>query len=151
MIARTVFGILLAAMFGSGQTSDGLPKFDSISIKTAGPQVSGQPVVESEGSAQQGLSPGSAEVWPAFWCSCTGWRSIRSLYLSGCTMSPGPYSYNISVTMPPDTSDRQIQSMMQNLLAERFHLVFHHETRNFPGYELVVADGRPLMKETATG
>ena len=37
--------------------------------------------------------------------------------------------------------------MLQNLLAERFHLVVHHETRNCPGYELVVAKGGPKLKE----
>jgi uncharacterized protein (TIGR03435 family) len=50
--------------------------------------------------------------------------------------------------MPPDTQKEQFQLMMQKLLAERFHLAVHHETRNFPGYELVVAKGGPKLKET---
>ena len=54
MVTRTVFGILLVAMVGSGQTPDGLPRFDTISIKTAGPYVRGQPDGGSEGSAQAG-------------------------------------------------------------------------------------------------
>jgi uncharacterized protein (TIGR03435 family) len=33
--------------------------------------------------------------------------------------------------------------MLQNLLAERFHLKVHHETRDFPGYALTVASGGP--------
>jgi uncharacterized protein (TIGR03435 family) len=38
--------------------------------------------------------------------------------------------------------------MFQNLLIERFHLVFRRETRNFPGYALVVdTDGGPKIKE----
>ncbi len=37
--------------------------------------------------------------------------------------------------------------MLQDLLAERFHLTLHHETRSFPGYELAVAPGGPKFKE----
>ena len=33
--------------------------------------------------------------------------------------------------------------MLRNLLAERFHLTFHHETQLRPGYELTVLPGGP--------
>lgn len=58
-------------------------------------------------------------------------------------------SYSILATMPPDTTKEQFQRMLQNLLVERFHLVFHREARNFPGYELVVDKGGPKFKEVA--
>src|SRR5579863_4065750 len=56
-------------------------------------------------------------------------------------------NYTVIATMPPDTTKEQFQKMLQNLLAERFHLIFHRETRNFPGYELVVDKGGPKFKE----
>jgi uncharacterized protein (TIGR03435 family) len=37
--------------------------------------------------------------------------------------------------------------MLQDLPVERFHLVFHHEAGNFPGYELVVDKGGPKLNE----
>ena len=55
--------------------------------------------------------------------------------------------YDIVATMPADSSQTQKRQMLQNLLAERFHLVFHHETGNFPGYDLVVDQGGPKLKE----
>ena len=55
--------------------------------------------------------------------------------------------YNIEATMPPDTTKEQFEKMVQNLLAERFHLVALHETRNFPGYALVVDAGGPKFKD----
>lgn len=58
-------------------------------------------------------------------------------------------AYSIAATMPPDTTKEQFQKMLQNLLVERFHLVFHREARNFPGYELVVDKGGPKFKEVA--
>ena len=39
--------------------------------------------------------------------------------------------------------------MLQKLLTDRFHLTVHHETRDFPGYELVVAEGGTKLKEAA--
>jgi uncharacterized protein (TIGR03435 family) len=49
--------------------------------------------------------------------------------------------YSVVATMPRNTTEEQFRLMLQNLLAERFHLVLHHETRLFPGYELAVAPG----------
>jgi uncharacterized protein (TIGR03435 family) len=55
--------------------------------------------------------------------------------------------YTIDATIPPGATKKQFHQMLQNLLVERFHLVFHHETRGFPGYELVVDKGGPKIKE----
>lgn len=55
--------------------------------------------------------------------------------------------YEVTATMPLDTTQTQFQAMLQNLLAERFHLVAHHETRTFPAYELVVDKGGSKLKE----
>jgi uncharacterized protein (TIGR03435 family) len=60
----------------------------------------------------------------------------------------GPNQYVVDATMPPGTTKEQLQAMLQNLLIERFHLSFHRETRNFPGYELVVAKDGPKLKES---
>lgn len=50
--------------------------------------------------------------------------------------------------MPPDTASARYRLMMQQLLAERFHLKVHREKRNFPGYELAIAEGGPKLKES---
>jgi uncharacterized protein (TIGR03435 family) len=55
--------------------------------------------------------------------------------------------YTIDATVPPDTTKDQFHQMLQNLLVERFHLVFHREKRDFPGYQLVVDKGVPKFKE----
>jgi uncharacterized protein (TIGR03435 family) len=51
--------------------------------------------------------------------------------------------------MPPGTTNEQFQLMLRDLQAERFHLVLHHETKEFPGYELVLASGGTRLKEAA--
>jgi uncharacterized protein (TIGR03435 family) len=46
-----------------------------------------------------------------------------------------------------DERDRQISLMMQSLLADRFKLVLHHETKELPVYALVVAKSGSKLKE----
>jgi uncharacterized protein (TIGR03435 family) len=45
--------------------------------------------------------------------------------------------------------DSKIRLMLQSLLADRFHLSVHRETKEQPVYELVIAKGGPKLKETA--
>lgn len=55
--------------------------------------------------------------------------------------------YTITATMPADTTREQFRLMLQNLLAERFHLKVHREVRSFRGYELIVASGGPKLSK----
>ena len=57
----------------------------------------------------------------------------------------GPNRYVIDATIPAGATKDEFRTMLQNLLAERLQLKVHHETRNFPGYELVVAKGGPKL------
>jgi uncharacterized protein (TIGR03435 family) len=57
--------------------------------------------------------------------------------------------FEITATMPPTTAMAQFRVMLQNLLAERFKLTLHRETKELPMYALVVAKGGPKMKESA--
>jgi uncharacterized protein (TIGR03435 family) len=59
----------------------------------------------------------------------------------------GANFYSVTATMPPDTTEDQFQTMLQNLLIEWFHLKSHHETRIFPAYELVVDKWGTKLKE----
>jgi uncharacterized protein (TIGR03435 family) len=46
--------------------------------------------------------------------------------------------FAVILTMPPTTTLAEFSQMMETLLVERFHLVFHRETEEDSGYELVV-------------
>ena len=56
------------------------------------------------------------------------------------------------ITARPDIdgqpNDRQIRSMMQKLIAERFQLAFHREPREMPAYVLTVANGGPKLNKS---
>ena len=58
--------------------------------------------------------------------------------------------YDLVAKVPPGTSKDQFKLMIQNLLEERAALKAHHETREFPAYDLVVAkDGAKLAEASA--
>ncbi len=55
----------------------------------------------------------------------------------------------VAKTESPDATKEQVMAMMQALLADRFKLVVHHETRELPVYSLVIAKNGPKFKEAA--
>jgi uncharacterized protein (TIGR03435 family) len=57
--------------------------------------------------------------------------------------------FDIDAKVPDGTSEEALQQMLQNLLADRFKLAVHHETRESTEYRLVVAKGGPKFKPAA--
>jgi uncharacterized protein (TIGR03435 family) len=56
--------------------------------------------------------------------------------------------FDFTMKFPEGTTKEQFNVMLQNLLAERFGLKFHRETKDLQGYELVVGKNGPKLKET---
>jgi uncharacterized protein (TIGR03435 family) len=54
--------------------------------------------------------------------------------------------YAVTATLPAGTTKDQLRLMTRSLLAERFGLKFHMETREISGFELLVARGGPKVK-----
>jgi uncharacterized protein (TIGR03435 family) len=57
--------------------------------------------------------------------------------------------FNIDAKLPKGATKEQVPAMFRNLLAERFKLALHHETRLLPAYALTVAKGGLKIKESA--
>lgn len=143
-----VLSVLLAAgvLLQPTCLADGLV-FDVASVMLSGPGVPGTPLFSGGPGSND---PGrlhlrvnmSLLVGAAFGISVDQIKGPAWLR----DFSAMPF-YDIVATMPVDSSKKQLEEMLQSLLVERFHLVFHHEIRNFPGYELVVDEGGPKLKE----
>jgi uncharacterized protein (TIGR03435 family) len=58
--------------------------------------------------------------------------------------------WEIVAKAPPNSRVEDIPLMLRSLLADRFHLAFHRETRDMSVYELVVAKGGSKLKEVDT-
>ena len=59
--------------------------------------------------------------------------------------------YDLRATTPDGVrwTTESVRPMLQQLLADRFHLVLHHEEREVPGYYLIVAKGGTKMHSSA--
>ena len=59
--------------------------------------------------------------------------------------------YDIEARVPGDRAPtaEEVRQMLQTLLAERFQLKFHRETRELPAYYLVVGNNRAKLKPSA--
>lgn len=141
---------LLLLPVSQAQQSAGLsqqPAFDAASVKLAGPEVrqpwtiTGGPGTNDPGRFRAPRISLFDLIPRAFGVSTD--QIIGPEWLH----DPSGSAFTVVATMPPDITKEQFQKMLQNLIVERFRLVFHHETRNFPGYELVVDKGGPKFKE----
>jgi uncharacterized protein (TIGR03435 family) len=126
------------------RAADG-PTFDVASVKIAAPEtppnMTGGPATEDPGRFHATHMSMSMMLFRAFGVPPDQIQISKRL-----NELPMKF-YNIDATMPPTTTMEQFQKMFQNLLMVRFHLVYHRETRNFVGYELVVDTGGPKIKE----
>jgi uncharacterized protein (TIGR03435 family) len=59
-------------------------------------------------------------------------------------------NFDISAKFPLGTSDSEVLLMLQRFLDERFKLELHRESREFPGYALVVDKRGSKLRPTAT-
>lgn len=59
--------------------------------------------------------------------------------------------FDIDATFPGNTTPEQLRPMLQALLAERFKLALHKETRQLPTYALTVAKGGPKIHPVDEG
>jgi uncharacterized protein (TIGR03435 family) len=55
----------------------------------------------------------------------------------------GTEDYVIEAIVPPVTTRDQLKLMLRSLLAERFGLILHRETRDVPAFILEIASTRP--------
>jgi uncharacterized protein (TIGR03435 family) len=117
-------------------------KFDSASIKTA--------KADARGYSIRPL-PGRIEA-----TNCTLKQLVSAAYhIYDFQVSGGPkwmdserYDVEAKAADGERPTNAQLESMLQKLLAERFQLALHDETRDLPVYALDVAKGGPKFQPT---
>jgi uncharacterized protein (TIGR03435 family) len=67
---------------------------------------------------------------------------------ASCGYPDSAGTFTIEATMPAGTTRAQSSQMMQTLLAERFKLAAHWETRQLPAYALRIAPGKSKLKRS---
>jgi bla regulator protein BlaR1 len=65
---------------------------------------------------------------------------------ASCGYPDSAETFTVDAVMPGNTTDAQSRQMMQTLLAERFKLTAHWETRQMPTYALRTVPGKSKLK-----
>ncbi|MEO5926842.1 MAG: TIGR03435 family protein [Bryobacteraceae bacterium] len=116
-------------------------EFEVASVKLAAP-------VTGPGTPRGG--PGSADPRHVTYRSL----SMKNLLMTAYDLPFGRISgpgwietdrYDISASLPAGTTNAQLAVMLQNLLAERFHLVVRRETKEVTVFELVIGKNGPKL------
>ena len=132
MIKLAMFGFALLQA-AAGVAAPGTPQFDAASVKPAA-LTSGPVIMNSDAGRidyrQFGLK---ALVWVAFQVTLP--QIVWPAWMAGNTGG----SYDITATFPPGTTEEQQHIMLQSLLADRFKLAVHRETRDAKVYALVIS------------
>jgi uncharacterized protein (TIGR03435 family) len=142
------------AVFGQGaaaQNPDPKLQFEVASVKIAPPMVGntrpalmgthGGPGTADPGQYTLGYAPIKTILVQAF--------GVRALQISGpAWLDKADDRYDIVAKLPAGASKEDLKTMLQNLLVERFGMAFHRETKELPGYQLVVGKNGPKLKES---
>ena len=128
-------GILIAILCGAAycQTQ---PAFEVASVKPYDPASGARYTMRG--------GPGTSDP-ERFSCqNC----SLRSLIVAAydikefqLTSPSAPDRYDVEAKVPPGATKEQFRSMLQNLLADRFHLQLHHQPQEMTVYMLIVGKG----------
>ena len=119
------------------------PKYEVASVKRSDP--SGPPITSlsgGPGTRNPGQLVGERITISALLIKAYGllpWQIVAPSWLKD-------EPYDITAKIPPGTTVEQARVMLQNLLADRFGLVCHKETRELPTYALTVAHGGAKLK-----
>jgi uncharacterized protein (TIGR03435 family) len=140
--------IVFAACAAFGQAATESPTFEVASVKPAEPQTMGMMRVRMSGG------PGTPDPGQLTYTNVSLKNVLTNAYnVKGYQLS-GPKwldteRFDITAKIPMGATKEQFQLMLQNLLAERFKLTLHHETKELPMYALVVGKGGSKLKESA--
>ncbi len=139
-----IAAFFIAAGLAFAQTSAKL-EFEVASVKPAPPPGDGRILVGGRGG------PGSQDPSQMTFNNATVKMLLINAYNVKSYQVTGPSwidteRYNIIAKVPEGTSKADGQVMLQNLLAERFKIVLHRETKELPLYELNVAKGGSKLK-----
>lgn len=138
-----VFAAVLVAAVCSAQ-----PEFEVATAKVSPPPGMGRVLVGTRGG------PGTDDPgrFVCMFCSVKRMLTIayhvREFQISGPSILDSEH-FEIVAKVPAGTNSEQFRQMMQKLLADRFGLKLHHESKDMPVYELVIAKGGAKLKESA--
>jgi uncharacterized protein (TIGR03435 family) len=147
MISSISLGLLLAACAAVAQTGGGPPSFEVASVKPSAP------ITSKEGKERAGVTVSGARVEINFTSLA---ELVRIAYRVKSYQVVGPdrtvsEHFDVLAKMPEGASRDQVPEMLQTLLAERFKLTLHRESREHAVYALLVGKNGLKLPEAEPG
>lgn len=149
MRTRILAGVALAGFLAAGTCAqtETVPEFDVASIKPAPPPTSNMIRVMMRGG------PGSEDPGRVDWSNVSLRQMITNAFNVKDYQVQGPdwlnaERFDVTAKIPPSTTREQYRLMIQKLLADRFKLTVHHESKEHAVFALVVAKGGSKLKES---
>lgn len=148
-IGRLAMVRLVGVLLASLAFAQAPPQFDVATIKPSAPQTDGRTQTRMSSDTDIGRLNysnvnlkeiiGRAYKIQLYQISGPGWIETQR--------------FDIVAQFPPHTDGNRVPLMLQALLADRFKLTIHRETKELPVYALTVAKGGPKFKaaESASG
>ncbi|MGA7234043.1 MAG: M56 family metallopeptidase [Bryobacteraceae bacterium] len=138
-----VAGLLVAAAYGLFGQSAEQPRFAVASIKRNQSKVP----ASVEGPMGAGYRPGGRFVAGNAPVTFLIQRAygVQSFQVVGGPSWVSTDGYDIEAKPEGNTDQKRMWLMVQTLLADRFKLAMHRETRNLPVYDLLVVKGGPKL------
>ena len=121
-------------------------EFEVASIRPSGPRS-----VRGSGGGPQSSDPGSYHYNRASLLDLVVEAYDVDYFQVSSSGSLDSGQFDLLAKLPPGTTAPQFREMLRNLLAERFNLRSHIESREFPSLALVVAKTGPKLKESGMG
>jgi len=145
VFCRTALIIIFAMSFAQAQPTGTLSSFEVVSIKPSSPPNGGRYYVGIRGG------PGTSDPGRMTFSHVTVARLVTQAYgiysfQLSCPDWFNTEQFDIIAKVPEGATKEQVPIMLQNLLADRFQLKVHQETRAMPILELTVAKGGPKLK-----
>lgn len=143
------FALLLVCPLAHGQSTESKRlEFEAASLKRSAPPGNG-PI--RFGAPQGG--PGTNDPGRITYTNATlsflltASYGLRRNQIVGVQQWMDSDMFDVAATVPHGATKEEANAMLQNLLADRFSLVSHRETKEMPVYALLPGKGAPKMKE----
>jgi len=131
-----------------GQPVDSQPAFEVATIKPSPPPGTGPRPVGAFGGPGRG-DPSRVNFQFLSLANLVTLAYGVNLYQLTAPSWLDTERFDITAKIPDGATPDQVPSMLQNLLAERFHLAVHRDKKEGTVYELVVGKNGPKLKESA--
>jgi uncharacterized protein (TIGR03435 family) len=151
MINRVILGVVLTCFAGGAESQvpnnseDSKLEFEVASVKVV-PIQPGKVLMMDKRGGPGTSSPTlvTIENYPMLLLILEAYH-LNWFQISGLTFAGD--RFNVSAKVPAGATEEQYRLMLQKLLAQRFQLKVHSETKTMPIYEMTLAKNGPPLKQ----